>query len=139
MLSMRLFMLHHLEALFPEFFYRYRYRKFNLFEEKAFLDTPQEAHLSTFETDFGVTFGMFICFDIMFTEPSIRLVREKHVTDIVYSTAWFSELPFFAGKYKVFISLQMQQSVSLQGAVTEGRGELFLTSQLLKLVKSLAG
>ena len=74
-----------------------RYRKFNLLVEKAF-NSPKEPDLCTFKTDFGVTFGMFICFDILFTEPSVRLVKEKHVTDIVYSAAWFSEMPLLTGK-----------------------------------------
>lgn len=69
-----------------------RYRKFNLFVEKAFNST-KEPELCSFKTDFGVTFGMFICFDILFNEPSVRLVKDKQVTDIVYSAAWFSELP----------------------------------------------
>ncbi|GLV36317.1 uncharacterized protein CBL_08811 [Carabus blaptoides fortunei] len=72
-----------------------RYRKYNLFGEPAFnrTDTPE---LVTFDTDFGVTFGTFICFDILFAEPAMQLIREKKVTNFVYPTAWFSELPFLS-------------------------------------------
>lgn len=70
-----------------------RYRKYNLFGEPAFDVTPA-AELSTFDTDFGVRFGMATCFDIYFHDPIVRLVRELGVKDIVYPVAWFSELPF---------------------------------------------
>ncbi|XP_025418126.1 vanin-like protein 2 isoform X3 [Sipha flava] len=69
-----------------------RYRKFNLFREFGFNHT-QPSELCTFDTDFGVRFGMFICFDIMFEDPAARLIRETGVKDVIYSTAWFSEIP----------------------------------------------
>ncbi|XP_043289520.1 vanin-like protein 2 isoform X2 [Venturia canescens] len=70
-----------------------RYRKYNLFGEVGF-NRPPNAELSTFRTDFDVTFGQFICFDILFGNPTLRLISEAKVTDIVFSTYWFSELPF---------------------------------------------
>ncbi|XP_050528694.1 vanin-like protein 2 isoform X2 [Daktulosphaira vitifoliae] len=69
-----------------------RYRKYNLFREFGFNST-RSAELCTFDTDFGVRFGMFICFDIMFENPSKRLIQETGVRDVIFSTAWFSELP----------------------------------------------
>ncbi|KAL1461746.1 hypothetical protein WDU94_013618 [Cyamophila willieti] len=69
-----------------------KYRKFNLFLEFAFDTTPQP-ELVSFDTDFGVTFGVFICFDILFPQPAVELVRQKNVTDFVFSAAWMSELP----------------------------------------------
>uniref|UniRef100_A0A1B0GA13 CN hydrolase domain-containing protein n=2 Tax=Glossina morsitans morsitans TaxID=37546 RepID=A0A1B0GA13_GLOMM len=72
-----------------------RYRKSHLFRYEWYstdiLETPQ---LATFTTDFGVTFGHFICFDMLYYEPAEQLVKEKNVTDIIYPTHWFSELPF---------------------------------------------
>lgn len=79
------------------FLSHFRYRKFNLFREFGFNHT-QPSELCTFDTDFGVRFGMFICFDILFQDPAARLVREKGVKDIIYSTAWFSEIPLLTGK-----------------------------------------
>lgn len=76
--------------------YYFRYRKFNLFSELGFNQTDL-AELCTFDTDFGVRFGMFICFDIMFQDPAVRLVRESGVKDIIFSAAWFSELPLLTG------------------------------------------
>jgi predicted amidohydrolase len=75
-----------------------RYRKYNLFGETGFSKTP-EPELSVFDTDFGVKFGMFTCFDIQFEKPALSLVKELGITDIVFPTAWFSELPFLTGKF----------------------------------------
>ncbi|XP_017120507.1 vanin-like protein 1 [Drosophila elegans] len=72
-----------------------RYRKTHLWRHEyvntAVLRSPD---IATFTTDFGVTFGHFICFDMLFYEPAVKLVRELNITDIVYPTYWFSELPF---------------------------------------------
>lgn len=70
-----------------------RYRKTNLFEEHQF-NVTSVPEIVTFDTDFGVKFGTFICFDILFREPTIQLTRIHQVTDFVYPTAWFSEAPF---------------------------------------------
>lgn len=70
-----------------------RYRKFNLFGEAGISVTPV-ADVSSFTTDFNVTFGHFICFDLLFKTPTMQLLADEMVTDIVYPTMWFSELPF---------------------------------------------
>lgn len=77
-----------------------RYRKFNLFGEQV--DKPFKPALQTFHTDFGVTFGHFICFDMMFRSPAIELARSG-VTDIIFTTMWFSELPYLT-------AVQVQQN-----------------------------
>lgn len=78
-----------------------RYRKFNLFGE-AGINVTQWSDMTTFETDFGVTFGTFICFDLMFDRPALQLVRNG-VTDFIFPTMWFSELPFLS-------AVQIQQA-----------------------------
>lgn len=70
-----------------------RYRKVNLFVEPQF-NVTKEPEIVTFDTDFGVKFGTFICFDILFATPALNLTRNLGVTDIVFTTAWFSEVPF---------------------------------------------
>lgn len=77
-----------------------RYRKFNLFGEEV--DKPFKPALQTFETDFGVTFGHFICFDMMFRSPALEIVRSG-VTDVIFTTMWFSELPYLT-------AVQVQQN-----------------------------
>lgn len=77
------------------------YRKFNLYGEDV--DRPFQASMVSFETDFGVIFGHFICFDIMFRYPALELVRSQAITDIVYPTMWYSELPFLT-------AVQVQQN-----------------------------
>ncbi|XP_072752452.1 vanin-like protein 1 [Anoplolepis gracilipes] len=70
-----------------------RYRKTNLFGEQLFSVTS-EPEIVIFDTDFGVKFGTFTCFDILFHEPALNLTRFHQITDIVFPTAWFSETPF---------------------------------------------
>lgn len=72
-----------------------RYRKINLYEEYYYQPGPQTT--ATFTTDFGVTFGMFICFDILNQSPAYDLLKNNNVTDVVFSTSWYQKLPFFIG------------------------------------------
>ncbi|XP_017035953.1 vanin-like protein 1 [Drosophila kikkawai] len=69
-----------------------RYRKVHLYGENK--NSTYLPELSTFETDFGVTFGHFICFDILFYTPAHQLIVEHGVTDFIYPAMWFSQLPF---------------------------------------------
>lgn len=85
-----------------------RYRKFNLFSEPG-INTTVNAELVKFKTDFGVTFGTFICFDLMFDKPALQLVQSG-VTDIAFSTMWFSELPFLT-------AVQIQQGWAFENNV----------------------
>ncbi|XP_055595880.1 vanin-like protein 1 [Uranotaenia lowii] len=78
-----------------------RYRKYNLFGE-AGMNVTVLPDLTVFDTDFGVRFGTFICFDLMFEQPALELVRNG-VRDFVYPTMWFSELPFLT-------AVQIQQA-----------------------------
>ncbi|XP_052739170.1 vanin-like protein 1 [Bicyclus anynana] len=70
-----------------------RYRKINLFGELS--KTPALVpDLGMFTTDFGVTFGHFICFDLMFQVPAIQVVQKYNITDVIFPTMWFSEMPY---------------------------------------------
>ncbi|XP_044748497.1 vanin-like protein 1 [Coccinella septempunctata] len=69
-----------------------RYRKNNLYLEPD-TNRPKVPELVTFETDFGKTFGIFTCFDIIFESPPIKLVR-KGVKNFIFPTLWIPELPF---------------------------------------------
>lgn len=77
-----------------------RYRKYNLFGERS-LNTTITPDVSTFTTDYNVTYGMFTCFDILFETPALALTRQN-VNNIIFPTMWFSELPFLT-------ALQAQQ------------------------------
>lgn len=78
-----------------------RYRKINLFVEQL-MDVVKEPEITTFDTDFGVTFGHFVCFDILFKSPAMDLIN-MNVSHILYPSMWFSEVPFLT-------SVQIQQS-----------------------------
>ncbi|XP_072934499.1 vanin-like protein 2 isoform X3 [Epargyreus clarus] len=70
-----------------------RYRKINLFGE--FSRTPAfKPDLGIFSTDFGVTFGHYICFDLMFQVPAVQVVEKHKLTDVIFTTMWFSEMPY---------------------------------------------
>ncbi|KAF5292923.1 hypothetical protein FQA39_LY13803 [Lamprigera yunnana] len=68
-----------------------RFRKINLYKEKYVKPGNESIY---FTTDFGVTFGIFICNDILFKNPSIDVLNNLEITDVIFSTAWFAELPF---------------------------------------------
>lgn len=70
-----------------------KYRKFNLYGEKEVIH-PLYPQAVSFMTDFGVKFGHIICFDILFYEPTMDLVRKQGVTDIIFPSMWFSKAPF---------------------------------------------
>lgn len=81
-------------------FFKYRYRKFNLYTEKWFneVSTTDEPEHVTFSTDFGVKFGILICFDILFTEPGLELVKMHNITHFIHLSQMMSKLPFLGGK-----------------------------------------
>lgn len=70
-----------------------KYRKINLFAEAKL--TPG-TELVTFTTDFGATFAIFTCFDILFYMPSVAiLTNNTQITDVIFPTAWISHVPFY--------------------------------------------
>ncbi|XP_051797431.1 biotinidase-like [Acanthochromis polyacanthus] len=86
-----------------------RYHKYNLFYERAF-DKPPQPEIITFDTPFAGKFGLIICFDILFHDPTIALV-EKGVRQLIFPTAWMSKLPLLD-------SIQFQRAFSLGANVS---------------------
>ncbi|XP_037651295.1 biotinidase-like [Sebastes umbrosus] len=86
-----------------------RYHKHNLIFEEYF-DTPPQPEIIMFNTPFAGRFGLIICFDILFHEPTVTLV-EKGVRQLIFPTAWNSVLPLLD-------SVQFQQAFSLGANVT---------------------
>lgn len=74
-----------------------KYRKYHLFGEPG-VERPKTPDLTTFTTDFGVTFGVAICFDLMFANPMETLIKNG-VKNFVYPTYWFSGLPYLSCMY----------------------------------------
>ncbi|XP_053121395.1 biotinidase [Hemicordylus capensis] len=72
-----------------------RYRKQNLYFEDAF-DTPSEKDYTVFDTPFAGRFGIFTCFDILFYEPAVHLIKQYNVKQIAYPTAWMNQLPLLS-------------------------------------------
>nr|XP_046181679.1 biotinidase-like [Oncorhynchus gorbuscha] len=86
-----------------------RYHKQNLFFEKEF-DTPPRLEVVTFDTPFAGRFGVFTCFDILFHDPTVRLL-EKGIRQMIFPTAWMNLLPLLT-------AVQIQRGVSLGANVT---------------------
>ncbi|XP_050717381.1 biotinidase-like [Eriocheir sinensis] len=70
-----------------------RYRKKHLFLEPEFTAGTEDDSTAIFTTDFGVTFSLQVCFDIMYESPGVANV-EAGVRNVAMSTAWVDELPF---------------------------------------------
>ncbi|XP_044149664.1 biotinidase [Bufo gargarizans] len=77
------------------------YFKQNLYFEYGF-DTPSEVQYAFFDTHFG-RFGLFTCFDILFYEPVVNLIKEHQVRHLLYPTAWMNQLPLLS-------SIQIQRA-----------------------------
>ncbi|KAF5280269.1 hypothetical protein FQR65_LT03077 [Abscondita terminalis] len=71
-----------------------KYREINVHDGIHYTAGPKS--LGFFSTDFGVKFGMFISYDIIFKTPALDLLKNENVTDIVYSSSWIGQLPFYA-------------------------------------------
>lgn len=70
-----------------------RYHKYHLYGE-YFFDVPKEQEFIYFDTDFGARVGLYICFDRIFRDPMIGLVKDHNVTMMALSTFFFDEHPF---------------------------------------------
>ncbi|XP_066982364.1 pantetheinase-like [Macrobrachium rosenbergii] len=70
-----------------------RYRKKHLYGEAVFTPGTDPDSAATFETSFGVTFTLLICFDILYETPAVSNIYNLGIRDVLLSTAWFDELP----------------------------------------------
>ncbi|KAF7661731.1 hypothetical protein LDENG_00253210 [Lucifuga dentata] len=86
-----------------------RYHKNNPYFENAF-DKPPQPEIIIFDTPFAGRFGVLICFDLLFQEPTITLV-DRGVRQLVYPTAWMNQIPLLA-------AVQFQRAFSLGANVT---------------------
>lgn len=84
-----------------------KYHKQNLFgPEKKYFDAGGSSSCVSFDTSFGVTFGTFTCYDILYDEPGNCLLK-RGVKNFVLPTAWGNQFPFY-------VSIGVQQSWSLK-------------------------
>jgi pantetheine hydrolase len=85
-----------------------KYRKFNLFNEPL-INVTSQPDISTFSTDFGVTFGQFNGFDILFKSPAWDLVN-ANISHFLYPSMKNSFYPFLT-------NLQVQQGFAVSNDV----------------------
>ncbi|XP_062561849.1 vanin-like protein 2 [Armigeres subalbatus] len=87
-----------------------RYRKFNLLGENG-TNRTYVPEIVTFETDFGVTFGLFTRSDVLFARPALELVK-RDVKDLIMPSMWRAELPFLTAM-QVYESWAFSNNVNL--------------------------
>lgn len=58
---------------------------------------PTQPDAVTFDTDFGVRFGVLVGFDLAMPEPANTLLKQG-ITHFVHPTLWINEVPFSTGK-----------------------------------------
>ncbi|XP_006885041.1 PREDICTED: pantetheinase [Elephantulus edwardii] len=102
-----------------------RYHKKNLFMGEDQFDSPKMTEVVTFNTTFG-KFGIFTCFDILFHDPAVTLVKDFHVDTILFPTAWMNVLPHLS-------------AVEFHSAWAMGMGVNFLAANIHQPLKRMTG
>ncbi|XP_004483701.1 pantetheinase [Dasypus novemcinctus] len=102
-----------------------RYHKQNLFMGEGQFNSPKRPEIVTFNTTFG-RFGIFTCFDILFYEPAVTLVKDFHVDTILFPTAWMNVLPHLS-------------AIEFHSAWSMGMGVNFLASNLHYPIYKMTG
>ncbi|XP_002734402.1 pantetheinase-like [Saccoglossus kowalevskii] len=96
-----------------------RYYKVNLFagEKNTFnAGTVGKTNYGVFHTSFG-SFAIIICYDMLFSKPSLQLIYDENIKNIVFPTAWVNCLPTLT-------------AVGIQNAWAMGHGVNLLASNL---------
>ena len=76
-----------------------KYHKTHLYAaEHLVFDFPPTTEVVTFKVSFGITFGIFTCYDILFCNPPFELIQEG-VKDIIFPTYWGNEFPFYIASH----------------------------------------
>jgi hypothetical protein len=88
----------------------FRYRKIHLFSENGKSPSPNR-ELVYFDTEFGVQFGIFTCFDIIFEDPGVILARQFNISHFIFPTAWFSQMPFLTGTKTFCVTIMFDGSL----------------------------
>lgn len=72
-----------------------KYHKTHLYSgEKEIFDVPHPTPHVTFNTSFGVTFGTFTCYDILFCDPPLELLN-MGIRNFIFPTYWGNSYPFY--------------------------------------------
>ena len=72
-----------------------KYHKAHLYSsEMKIFDTPIPTPHVIFNTSFGVTFGTFTCYDILYCDPPLELLK-MGVRNFIFPTAWGNSYPFY--------------------------------------------
>ena len=107
-----------------------KYHKTHLYDnapgvgESESYDYPPRPAAVFFDTSFGVRFGLFICFDILFRHPAAALALEHNVSNFAFSTHWESPGPPMLPAVAVQQGFSRALGVNVLGANAGRRGAL---------------
>eukprot|EP00055_Hartaetosiga_balthica_P002624 m.4627 g.4627 ORF g.4627 m.4627 type:complete len:547 (+) comp2266_c0_seq1:35-1675(+) len=102
-----------------------RYHKKHIFSPIYVFDVPTPAEVKSFNTSFGVEFGVFVCFDSLFPNPPLELI-ERGLRHFVFPTSWtnvppiLSALPYQQAWSREFNSTFLAANTAVKG--TSGSG-----------------
>lgn len=87
-----------------------KYHKINLYSaENDYFDPGDAKQCVSFKTSFGVEFGTFTCYDMLFDTPS-QCLLSKGIKNFVFPTAWGNSFAFY-------MSTSVQQGWSRENQV----------------------
>ena len=87
-----------------------KYHKINLYgAESGYFDPGDSTACVTFKSTFGVVFGTFTCYDMLFDTPS-KCLLAKGIKNYVFPTAW-------GNAYAFYMSTSVQQGWSRKNQV----------------------
>ncbi|KAJ5077478.1 pantetheinase [Anaeramoeba ignava] len=106
-----------------------KYHKGHNYEsESNYFDQPKTPEIVYFDSSFGVRFGMFICFDILWNQPTYSLVYELGISNILFPTYWGNLAPAFsANEFQVGFSKSnkvnfLASNIGYDGFYSSGSG-----------------
>lgn len=71
-----------------------RYHKKHVYLNSFFTAGDQQDVEAIFQTHFGVTFTLQVCFDILYEAPAVHNIDNMGIRDVAMSSTWIDELPF---------------------------------------------
>ncbi|XP_068233039.1 pantetheine hydrolase VNN2-like [Palaemon carinicauda] len=112
-----------------------RYRKKHLFSRSHFTPGSDPDVSASFETSFGVTFTLMICFDILYETPAIVNFNNLGIRDAIMSTGWMDQLPFLTAP-QIWKGFTMGNNVNLVVANLYNPSDGFLGAGIFRGVAS---
>lgn len=86
----------------------FRYRKYNPYDEGVAI--TREPDIVTFQTDFNVTFGLIVCYDLVVDKP-VNMLIKRGIRNFAFSTMWHSTWSHISCELQHILFIQSLQIV----------------------------